>query len=74
LPAYRFSIQNVVEIEELGIMALPDDAEAFAFAQRMIQDMTSEDRAQYKGCSIDITEGKRVVGCLSFHADLRSPD
>jgi len=74
LPAYRFSIQNVVEIEELGTMALSDDAEAFAFAQQMIQDMTSEDHAQYKGFSLDITEGKRAVGCLSFHADLSTPD
>jgi hypothetical protein len=74
LPAYRFSIQNVVETEELGIMALPDDGAAFAFAQRMMQDMTSEDCAQYKGCSMDITEGKRAVGCLSFDADLSTPD
>jgi hypothetical protein len=74
MPAYRFSIKTVVEIEELGIMALPDDAEAFAFGLRIIQDMTCEDQVQYKGCSMDLTEGKRSVGCLSFPADPSSPD
>jgi hypothetical protein len=66
LPTYRFSIQNVVETEELGIMDLRDDAEAVAFARRMVQDMADEDRRQNVGCSLDITEGQRAVGSISF--------
>jgi len=70
LPAYRFFIQNVVETEHLGIMDLPDDAEAFAFAKRIIQDMTDEDRMQ-GSCAVDITDGKRPVGSISCGGDLR---
>ena len=61
--AYRFSIQNAAEIEELGIMALPDDAEALAFAKQIIQDMTNENRTQG---SLEITDGDRVVGKISL--------
>ena len=64
--AYRFSIQNAVDIEELGVMALPDDAEALAFAKQIIQDMTDKDRTQHAGTSLEITDGKRVVGRLSI--------
>jgi hypothetical protein len=60
LPTYRFSIRNAAEIEELGFMALPDDAEAVAFATLIIQDMPREDRTQ--GGSLAITDGERVVG------------
>jgi hypothetical protein len=78
MPTYRFAIHHgAAETEKLGIMKLIDDAEAFAFAKRMIQDMIQDmaqdlagnDRTQRNGCSVEITDGKRAVGRLSCDAD-----
>jgi hypothetical protein len=62
LPAYRFSIQNVVDIEELGVMALPDDAEALAFAKQIIQDMPHGDRAQSGSLAITVVGEISLTG------------
>jgi hypothetical protein len=47
MPSYRFAIRRgMAETEMLGFMKLSDDAEAFDFAKRIIQDMPDEDRSQ----------------------------
>ncbi len=74
MPMYRFAIHHrAAETEKLGIMELIDDAEAFAFAKRMIRDMIEDmadnDRTQCDGCSVGITDGKRAVGRISCDSD-----
>ena len=69
MPAYIFSIRSraAVEAETLGTMQLLDDAEAFAFAKQMVEDMADEDRAQ-GGYSVEITNSERAVGRISCNA------
>jgi hypothetical protein len=71
MPSYRFAIRRgMAETEMLGVMKLLDDAEAFDFAKRIIQDMPDEDRTRGDGCVVDITDGKRAVGrirCCANH-------
>jgi hypothetical protein len=67
---YRFAIHHRgAETEMLGNMGLRDDADAFDFAKRIIQDMPDKDRTQGDGCSVGIADGKREVGCISSDAD-----
>jgi hypothetical protein len=71
LPIYHFAIYHgAAETEKLGVMKLPDDAEALAFAKLIIQDMADDDRTQSDGCSLDITDGNRAVGRISCDAGL----
>jgi len=71
MPTYCFAIHHTAaETEKLGIIKLLDDAEALAFAKRMIQDMEADDPAQCDGCAVNITDGTRAVGRISCDADL----
>jgi predicted nucleic acid-binding Zn ribbon protein len=71
MPTYRFAIHHgPAETEKLGIMTLRDDAEAFAFAKLIIQDMPDEDRTHCDRCSLDIRDGERAVGRIFCDADL----
>ena len=71
MPTYRFAIHHgPAEAEKLGIMMLRDDAEAFAFAKLIIQDMPDEDRMHRDGCSLDIKDGARAVGRVACDVDL----
>jgi hypothetical protein len=70
MPSYRFAIhRGMAENEMLGFMKLCDDAEAFAFAKLIIQDMPDEDRTQGDVCSVGITDGERAVGRIRCCAD-----
>ena len=71
MPSYRFAIhRGMAGTEMLGIMRLHDDAEAFDFAKRIIQDMPDEDRTHRDGWSLGIKDGERDVGRISCNADL----
>jgi hypothetical protein len=73
MPSYRFAIHcGMTETEMLGFMKLRDDAEAFDFAKRIIQDMPDEGRTQGDGCSVGITDGEREVGGISCDADFEA--
>jgi hypothetical protein len=64
---YRFSLHySDAASENLGGVALHDDDEALAFGKQMIRDLMHEDAEQYVGCTVNITEGERVVGGISF--------
>jgi hypothetical protein len=72
MPIYRFAIHHCgTETEMLGTMGLRDDADAFDFAKRMIQDMPEEDR-RGDGRSVGIADGKRAVGRISCDADFEA--
>ncbi len=73
MPTYCFSIQHgAAETEELGLMKLPDDAEALAFARRLVHDMNEDiiqrgdnDRSHCDGHAVAISAGTRAVGRVS---------
>jgi hypothetical protein len=54
--------------EELGSMELADDADAKAFANRVIRDLMGTCARFYSGWTIDITEAYRVVASIPFVA------
>jgi hypothetical protein len=70
MPIYRFAIHHDgAETKMLGTMGLRDDADAFDFAKRIIQDMPDKDRMQGDGRSVGIADGKRAVGHVPCNAE-----
>jgi hypothetical protein len=58
---YRFALQNSgTVIEELGVMALPNDDEALAFGQQVAQDL-ADDQDQQAGVAVAVIKGARTV-------------
>src|SRR4051812_26903702 len=65
MPDYRLVLDNGSEREDLGRMALADDAEAIVFGSQVIRDLKPE-AGRYEGWSMDITEGDLIVGTIPF--------
>ena len=71
MPVYCFALHNKdgTPVETLGALPLGDDAESVTFAEGVVRDMTrSGGTAYYAGWIVNITEGKRGVGSISFAA------
>jgi hypothetical protein len=66
--SYRFTVHKDDGTESLGFMALAGDAEALAFGERVIQDLTRGDDGQFADWTMNIAEGKRVVSSIPFDA------
>jgi hypothetical protein len=65
---YNFALKGL-RAEPLGLVALPNDLEAVAFADRMIGEMkAAQDFREYAGCSMGISEDDRTVAIISFCA------
>ena len=66
MAAYHFTMRHgASEIELLGIMQFINDVEAFAFASRIVEDLETGDRNP--NGSLEITDGKRVVGNIACY-------
>jgi hypothetical protein len=65
---YQFIIgKDGIQIEDLGDVPLSADSDAFAFTDLMIRDyLRHSDAERYVGCTMNITEGERTVGSVSF--------
>ena len=58
---YRFALQSDgVEVEDLGVMSLRDDAEATAFGERVARDLAAGP-AQPPGAALAIIARSRTV-------------
>lgn len=67
MPVYCFALdRSGKSVETLGALPLEDDAASFAFADDVIRDMTRSGGACYAGWIVNITEGERAVGSVSF--------
>jgi hypothetical protein len=64
---YNFALKGL-RAEPLGQVALPNDLEAVAFADRLIGEMKAQDFREYAGCSVGISEDDRTVAIISFCA------
>ena len=65
MPSYRYVLHNgATQTETLGAIALSDDAEAIAFGERVMRDMTHP--ASYAGCAMKIMDGERTAGEVLF--------
>jgi hypothetical protein len=69
---YNFALDNGSGPDDLGGMALADDAEAIAFGKQVIQDLkgfqnlqSSVDH-QYARWSLHVTEAERIVETIPF--------
>jgi hypothetical protein len=61
MTSYRFALQSRgTVIEELGVMALPNDDEALAFGQQVAQDL-ADDPGQQAGVAVAVIKGARTV-------------
>ncbi len=63
---YRFALRTTEpEPEYLGALALPDDSEALAFGQELVQDLV--ERAKIPPpLVVEVIEGDRTVGEIPF--------
>jgi hypothetical protein len=66
---YQFNLHTDTRVEELGSMALVDDAEARAFGKQVIEDLLDEDDGHCSGWTLEITEGDRRVASIRFGAE-----
>jgi hypothetical protein len=66
---YQFSLHTDALVEELGSMALVDDAEALALGKQVIRDLLDEDDEQCSGWTLEIIEGDRRVASIRFGAE-----
>ena len=66
---YLFNLHNSTQVEELGSMALVDDAEARAFGKRVIEDLLRKDDEHCSGWTLEITEHDRRVASIHFGAE-----
>jgi hypothetical protein len=66
--SYRFTVHKDDGTETLGFMAFAGDAEAVAFGERVIEDMTLRDDGQFANWTMNITEGNRAVCSISLNA------
>ena len=76
MPSYHFVARSdLPRAEELGLMAMLDDADARAFARGIIRDLMYTHPAFSRTWTIDISEEKRAVASIPFAEALtqRSP-
>jgi hypothetical protein len=66
MPFYRFTEHDRKRIGNLGGIMLADDAEAIEFGRRLIEDLMHRNSRTYANSSLDISDGERHVGSLTF--------
>ena len=61
MPAYRFALQNSgTKVEELGVMVLPSDGEAVAFAEQLVRDLACDPERE-PGLAVTIIKSERTI-------------
>jgi len=67
MPDYQFVLyDNGTWLEDLGVMALASDGEAFTFGNQVIRDLMREDAAQHIGWTMAINHNGRTVFSIPF--------
>ena len=67
MPSYHFVARSDLRRDEdLGFMAMLDDADARAFARGIIRDLMHTHPAFYRTWTIDISEDERAVASIPF--------
>ena len=66
---YRFAIQRNSKIEDLGGLAMADDAEAIEFGKLVVQDLIQRHSEQHAGWTMEITERGRAVFSVDFESE-----
>jgi hypothetical protein len=58
------------EVEELGFVPLPDDAEAVAFGEKVILESKHGSQTDHSGSVMVVTDGQRDVVEIPFEMDV----
>jgi hypothetical protein len=66
---YRFAIQRNSKIENLGGLALANDAEAIEFGKLVVKDLIRRHAEQHAGWTMEITERGRAVFSVDFASE-----
>jgi hypothetical protein len=67
MPIYHFTLYaDATNSADLGYMPMADDADALAFARRIIRELMQRHSGEYADSSMHITEGERPVGSIPF--------
>jgi hypothetical protein len=70
MPSYRFKFYDPnSRSEKFGAAVLADDAEAVAFAQRVVRELVRSDEELYATWIVKITEKERTVASMPFATD-----
>jgi hypothetical protein len=65
---YHFSMHNSgTELEKLGSDTFDSDAEATAFGKLVIKDLLHDEPTRYANWTMEISEGARTIGSISFN-------
>jgi hypothetical protein len=68
---YCFAIQENSKIENLGGLAMANDAEAIEFGKLVVQDLIRRHSEQHAGWTMEITEHGRAVLSIDFESEGR---
>jgi len=68
---YRFAIQRNSKIENLGGLAMANDAEAIEFGKLVVQDLIRRHSEPRAGWTMEITESGRAVFSVDFESEGR---
>jgi hypothetical protein len=68
---YRFAIQRNSKIENLGGLAMANDAAAIDFGKLVVQDLIQRHSEQRAGLTMEITERARAVFSVDFESEGR---
>jgi hypothetical protein len=68
---YRFAIQRNSKIEDLGGLAIANDAEAIDFGKSVVQDLIQRHSERHAGWTMEITERGRAVFSVDFESEGR---
>jgi hypothetical protein len=67
MPNYHLSeYKNGVLHDDLGEMALPNDAEAVLLGERIIKDLMFENAENFSDFTLEITSGQRAVASVPY--------
>jgi hypothetical protein len=66
---YRFAIQRNSKIENLGGLAMANDAEAIEFGKLVVQDLIRRHPEPHAGWTMEITERGRAVFSVDFESE-----
>jgi hypothetical protein len=70
MPHYQFSIHEAgAKSEKLGSDNLDNDAEALAFANRVIRDLMYGKDKRSAGWTMDIADGERAVSSILIRSE-----
>ena len=71
---YRLIIHNKSEADELGTIAVRDDAVACEFGTKLVRDVIRDAPSKHLGWTLEIAAGERTIATIPFNLDAPDED